>query len=374
MILGLFFTRGVSLALWVESGLFEREKLIYEEHLNQNNLQKIYWFTYGSSDLILSRKLKEQQKLDARIHIIPMPKIFRFPLLRSWLYSFVMPFLFRNIFRQCDVLKTNQMDGSWSAVFAKWLYRKPLMVRTGYTMTQLMKGRHRPRWKVKIYEWVEKFAYTYGDVAAVASQHNKVYLESLYHIRDIRILPNFIDTQIFKPLNMPRYDKRLLFVGRLNQEKNLFNLIEAVSHTEFQLDIYGQGELKTDLEAFAQNLRANVHFLGTIPNNELPAVYNRYRYYILTSHFEGMPKTLLEAMACGCVCIGTDVVGINEIIQDNINGYLIAGTEASSIRETLLSLHTLPPISENKSVASIVSKISLGSVAKYEKTIMDDIR
>ena len=50
MILSLFFTRNVSLESWVKQGLFDREKLIYEEHLNQGNFKKIYWFTYGSND------------------------------------------------------------------------------------------------------------------------------------------------------------------------------------------------------------------------------------------------------------------------------------------------------------------------------------
>ena len=50
MILSLFFTRGISLEVWLNQGLFDREKLIYEKHLIQGNLKKVYWLTYGSND------------------------------------------------------------------------------------------------------------------------------------------------------------------------------------------------------------------------------------------------------------------------------------------------------------------------------------
>ena len=56
--LGLLFTRNVSLKLWVESGLFDREKTIYEKELEQNIYHNIYWFTYGSEDEEVYNKLK----------------------------------------------------------------------------------------------------------------------------------------------------------------------------------------------------------------------------------------------------------------------------------------------------------------------------
>src|SRR3972149_402807 len=70
---------------------------------------------------------------------------------------------------------------------------------------------------------------------------------------------------------------------------------------------------------------ASVRFMGSISNEELPPVLNRYRFFALPSVREGMPKALIEAMACGLVCIGTDVEGINEIIRDGENGFLAGG-------------------------------------------------
>ena len=56
MILALFFTRGVSLETWVYTGLFDREKLIYEEHLRRGHLKTVYWLTYGSHDTEIAKQ------------------------------------------------------------------------------------------------------------------------------------------------------------------------------------------------------------------------------------------------------------------------------------------------------------------------------
>ena len=75
-ILGLIFTRGVSLAVWVEKGLIDREKQIYEEHLHQGHFDKIIWFTYGTEDDRIREKLVQQNRLDERIEVVPMPDFY----------------------------------------------------------------------------------------------------------------------------------------------------------------------------------------------------------------------------------------------------------------------------------------------------------
>ena len=95
------------------------------------------------------------------------------------------------------------------------------------------------------------------------------------------MIPNYVDTKLFKPIeSVEKYPDRLVFVGRLNEEKNLFTLIEAVAKTSLTLDIYGQGQLKQALEQKAARMNVHVNFMGGVPNYELPAILNRYRYYV----------------------------------------------------------------------------------------------
>ena len=66
----------------------------------------------------------------------------------------------------------------------------------------------------------------------------------------------------------------------------------------------------------------------------MPSIYNRYAVYVICSHYEGNPKTLLEAMACGRAVIGTEVPGIREIIKHDENGLLVP-ENAGALRQAI---------------------------------------
>jgi len=318
-VLVLFFPRNVALQTWVEAGLLDRERRIYETHLETSTFQHIYWLTYGENDI------HYQGLLPKRITVIPMPKLFSFPFGRN-LYSFFLPFLQFRVLRRASRIKTDQMDGSWAAVLAKLLYRKPLLIRTGFTLSLFMK--QEKKWlKSMIATGMEWLAYRFADHATVSSEEAKKYLRQRYRIPEekITVVYNYIDTERFFPEDGASREQRLLFVGRLEPQKNLEPLIRAAAQKGLPLDLYGRGGQREGLETLARTLNAPVRFLGTVENRKLPMIYNRYRYFILSSLFEGMPKTLLEAMACGCFCLGTDTLGIREVIREGENGLLADG-------------------------------------------------
>jgi glycosyltransferase involved in cell wall biosynthesis len=282
----------------------------------------------------------------------------------------------RRWLKSADIFKTNQMDGSWSAVIAKWLYHKPLVVRTGYTASLFSDRQNNVKSK-RNYEMIERFAYRYADVGIVTSHRDKQYICSKYHIppAKIEVLHNYINTAVFQPTDCEKYADRIIFVGRLQPQKNLFNLVEAVSDNNLTLDVYGEGELRDKLEILAKKLGVEVNFMGVVPNQQLPQVLNRYRYYILPSFYEGMPKSLLEAMACGLVCIGTDVEGINQIIEDGVNGYLAKGTGPQALTEAINRAIQLPSghITQ-EAVRKIRVGFSLQTVAEQESEIIARLR
>jgi glycosyltransferase involved in cell wall biosynthesis len=373
MKLALFFTRGISLKTWIDTGLFDREKQLYEEHLRRGHLRKVYWLTYGTDDTGIASELKAAGRLHPDVMVIPMARFFS----GKWgclLYSFLMPLLHRRWLKSADIFKTNQMDGSWTAVLAKWLHRKPLVVRTGYTWSLLKKKHDVANYKQKLIGLIEHFAYNNATIVVVTSERQAHYISERYSVpeENIQVIPNYINTQLFTPLeSVEKYSDRLVFVGRLHEEKNLFNLIEAAAQTDMTLDIYGQGHLKQALEQKAAQVNVQVKFMGVVPNYELPAVLNRYRYYILPSLHEGMPKTLLEAMACGLICIGTNVDGINQIIEDGVSGYIAKGTTPQALVEVINRAIQLP---NDHIVQEAVCKIrrgfSLQTVAEQESEII----
>jgi len=375
MNLALFFTRAVSLKTWLDTGLFEREKQIYEAHLEAGTFNQIYWLTYGSNDKKIAENLKKQGQLHSSILICQMPIIFNIPV-GSWFYSFLLPLVHHKALRNSHYLKTNQMDGSWSAILAKWFYKKPLVVRTGYTLSQLENQLKRYSIiKRKIIELIEKFAYKFSDIAVVASQHNKNYLIEKYAIEadKIQVIGNYIDIQRFVPNpTIKKEPNKIIFVGRLSPEKNLYNLIDAITETNLTLDIYGQGILRKELESYATQKKAKVNFMGVIPNNQLPRILNSYQYYILPSLYEGMPKTLLEAMACGLVCIGTNVTGINEVIEDGVNGYLAVSINHNNLYKVILKATSITNTSliQENAKQTILNNYSLDAILNKEKELL----
>lgn len=363
----------MSVEIWLKKGLLDREKLVYEKYISEKICSSINWFTYGVNDEEIARRLAAEGKLDKNINIYQMPKVFDSRFGKT-LYSLVLPFVHYKILKESNILKTNQMDGSTAAVLTKILIKKPLLIRTGFTLSIFAKHMKKNRLILFIVYLVELMAYKLSDQIIVSSNYDKEYIAQKYSIEKnkINVLYNYIDTNRFYDKNLTRSTTKILTIVRLNEQKNLFNLIEAVSKKNLTLDIYGEGELEEDLKNYSKKLRAKVNFLGIVSNDELPAIFNSYQFFILASYYEGMPKALLEAMACGCICLGTDVMGINEVIQDNYNGYLSKGTSSNDIYKMLQNLQVNNDMLINtKNV--IYSSFSLESFTKKEKKILESL-
>lgn len=363
--LALFFSFGISLKEWESRGLLYREKLIYEKHLKNNTFDKIFWFTYGSEDMEIARRLKDRKILNENIIICAPKKIFNNKI-SLIIYSLICPFLYWKILRDVYVIKTNQMSGSWTAVIAKIITNKKLVVRCGYVLSLHSSRQNKSMLKKLTIRMIEKISIFFSNTVVVASKSDKKYLIKAYSINGnkIDVVPNYVNTEMFKDLNIPR-SNNMVFVGRLSEEKNIFNLISAISKTNGTLDIYGGGPQEKDLKEFSEKIRANINFKGMVRNDLLPNILNGYKYYILPSLYEGTPKTLLEAMACGCICIGTKVDGITDILNDN-NGVIANGTsvdditlaiqKSQNIKSDLVSNNAIKTITENYSLDFIFNK------------------
>jgi len=322
--LALFFTTGVSLQLWDEIGMIRREVAIYNEL--SNYFEHVYFFTYGSDDLKFSHSLPD--------NITVIPKRY---IKNNLLYSFVLPLVHWRTLKKVDILKTNQMLGSWSAALAKLFCRKKFVVRIGYMWSIHLNKENVGSWQKTLSKKLEKLIYKIADSAITSSENNFDYVEHNYRPRDHVLIPNYVEIDIFKPLSIEKVKNSICFVGRLSKQKNLFALFDALIGLPYTIDIIGSGELKEELKEYATKQKVKANFLGNIPNHVLPKILNQHELFILPSLWEGMPKTLLEAMACGLPVIGTNVDGTREIIQHGENG-ILCDTDPKSIREAIMSV------------------------------------
>ena len=152
-------------------------------------------------------------------------------------------------------------------------------------------------------------------------------------------------------------NKTILSVGRLTEQKNYKCLLDAFSefrkqHSDYNLRIYGEGPLKEELTDYAISLglTSSVQFMGASSNwQELE--YND-AMYILSSDYEGMPNSLIEAMALGIPCISSDcqIGGPKDLIQDGYNGYLF---ETGNSKDLLNKMNEL---ANNRDINNMVSK------------------
>jgi glycosyltransferase involved in cell wall biosynthesis len=120
----------------------------------------------------------------------------------------------------------------------------------------------------------------------------------------------------------------LVAAGRLAPWKGFADLIEAMallsSKRKVRLLIFGDGPLRTELQGLidARGLDDVVQLVGYVEN---PLKYfARAEVFVLSSHVEGLPNVLVEAMMCGCTPVSTDCpTGPREVLQDGKYGYLV---------------------------------------------------
>jgi glycosyltransferase involved in cell wall biosynthesis len=367
--IALFFTFGVSLETWKQLGLLSREVLLYKRYVEDGST--VSMLTYG-------READKVGTKQAGISVCPIYKRIQ----RSGKYyinvakSFVIPFKFKDVLSQSDVLKTNQMDGAWVAAIAKLIYRKPLLVRCGFEWYRNRCERGNPRLLKKTFVFAMSwFSYHMADAIIISNDSDAKYIAKKFRVATDKIIVvrNYIDTDLFSPgSGNGKEDKRLLYVGRLVERKNLKMVIEALSNTGYGLDLVGQGEQKEDLSRYAETHNVDIRFLGVVSNDRLPDLMREYKVFVLLSLFENNPKSLLEAMSCGLTVVASDVEGIKELIADGVNGFL-CGMDSSSIRKVILKVMGDSAAQADvgrKAREFVLNECSLESVWQREMAIM----
>ena len=329
-----FFTLGVSLRTWAETGLLSRETRLYQRLQEQG--VKVQFVTFGTAD----DKSWESELGGIQVFPIYEHRIRPRSNLMMALQSFWIPFALNAELAQSDLFKTNQMMGAWVAVIAKLRFRKPLLLRCGYEMSEFFRLAGVSRWQ-RCAGWLLSLAsYHLADRIHVATQADAVLAHRRFGVSmgRIEVRPNWIDSRAFATLPLADQSRHgVLFVGRFSKQKNPLLLLEAMSGTNQALTLVGGGEDERLVRAKARALGVRVNFRGRIANNLLPDVYRQCAVYVICSRYEGNPKTLLEAMACGCAVVGTDVPGIREIITHEQNGLLTAENPVA-MRAALLRL------------------------------------
>lgn len=132
-------------------------------------------------------------------------------------------------------------------------------------------------------------------------------------------------------------------IGNLRHEKNQQQLVEAfdiivADRPNARLLLAGGGGYREKLEKLItdKGLERNVFLLGS--RLDTPDLYAAFDVYALTSVFEGLPLTILEAMAAGCPIVATDVTGIHDVVHDGETGLLVPLHNPEQTAQAILRL------------------------------------
>jgi glycosyltransferase involved in cell wall biosynthesis len=191
---------------------------------------------------------------------------------------------------------------------------------------------------------LERLAVRAADRVVVTSSASADYLVTQHGLdrRRVRVVPNYVDTDLFAPdPNVCREKDLAVSVGRLSPEKGLPTLVDAAGRVpSLRLRLVGDGAEREALARRAAAAGVQVEFTGTVPNAALPRLLREASVFVLPSLYEGHPKALLEAMACGLPVIGSDVPGIAEVIRHRENGWLCRPGDPVGLADALATLVT----------------------------------
>ncbi len=188
------------------------------------------------------------------------------------------------------------------------------------------------------------------------SRYSLEKMKHFYNVDEwkVRIVPNGVDTEKFKPLLDRDAAKRqfglrnepcVLFVGSLIRRKGLPFLVEAAKkivkeQPETQFLIAGEGPLRNKWEKSigSANLSRNFKFLGKLNDEKLPALYGCADVFALPSIQEGQGIVLLEAQACAKPVVAFNIGGVNEAVRNGETGLLVKLGDTEEFADALLKL------------------------------------
>jgi len=184
------------------------------------------------------------------------------------------------------------------------------------------------RWRARLFQRRAEWALRRADGVIVTTAALADYVGRFAPRERITLIPNSVDATRFSPApgeSGSAGRQRLIAVGSLTVRKNHNLLVEAVALTgrdKIEVVILGTGPEEETLRRLAADKRVTLELPGIVPNEQLPEWLRRADAYLITSHHEGHPKSLLEAMSVGLPCIGTDVPGIRDVLVEGETGRL----------------------------------------------------
>lgn len=179
----------------------------------------------------------------------------------------------------------------------------------------------------KTKQYIKKFLNLADKIIVLSEEWQEFFKELITDKNKIEIIYNAI--VLPKDFNKNTETQKILFLGRFGKRKGIYDLLEVLEkatkeYPKIKLYAGGDGEIEKVKELIAEKkLQKNVKILGWVTGAKKEKLLKECSLYILPSYNEGMPMSVIEAMAYKNITISTNVGGLPRVINHNKNGLII---------------------------------------------------
>ena len=214
------------------------------------------------------------------------------------------------------------------------------------------------------------------DKVIVLSRSWKRFFANFFGENKIAILENFVNSSRYSGFkgekNFPKDTITVLFVGGVGAEKKgLYDVLRAmplvIRRCKNILFFFVACSILKELSALCEKEEISSHarFFGYLVGDEKIKVFTESDIFVLPSYAEGLPITILEAMAAGLPIIATAVGAIPEIIEDGKNGYIIEPGDYRALADGIVRL------AENEELRHKIGKNNIDTIRKhYDRAVI----
>ena len=171
--------------------------------------------------------------------------------------------------------------------------------------------------------------------------------------------------------------KVFIIIAKFKAQKNIPRLVRCFNKLiedgeDVILLVVGSGYDSPSIQPVLQQANERIHILG--PRHNVADYLSCSDFFTLSSDYEGMPITLIEAFACGCIPVGTPVSGFNDVVEDGVNGFVANGFNDESYIETLKrAIANQNTISKQTLKDLYMKKLSMELCAKQYEDLFRDL-
>jgi len=221
------------------------------------------------------------------------------------------------------------------------------VAKIGLSLKVIETIRINPRYspQKRVFRWLRNISVLFSARCIVQTETQLLYFPKWLQKKMV-IFPNPIANEFIQNEKVftEKRIRRIVAVGRLEKQKNFPMLIKAFYEVlqyekDLQLNIYGEGSLYSELNEIiiSLNLQGKVLLSGRTDN--MASILPQFDLFVLSSDAEGMPNSLMEAMAIGLPCISTNCpTGPADLIEDGVNGLLISVGDKEALVSAIIRL------------------------------------